>query len=115
MEKERIKDLIQKAKAAATDNVGMQLVESFEEFIDLYHDQENYAGDAEFARRLEESHNKFWASFNKAARSYGITREFLEEHLRRNPVPQQLMQPIVAQETIPSEKKLRKNGKKVRI
>lgn len=114
MEKEQIKELIQKAKAFASNEDGEQLADSFEEFIELYYQREHFCGNAEFALKLNAAHKRFWASFNQAAGQFGITQEFIREHFKNIPIVQTLQQEVI-KAAIPADKKLRRNHKKVRI
>lgn len=114
MNKENIKELIERAKKFASNEECMRLAESFEEFIDLYHSREEFSNDPEFGRRLEESNKRFWLSFDKAAGHFGISQETIKAQLLNAAIPQG-HEEITIGEKIPSERKLRKNNNKVKI
>jgi hypothetical protein len=110
---EKVRELIQKAKAFSSHREGKELAESFEEFFELYSIREDHHNDPEFAVRLEESHKKFWASFDKAASYFEIDQEFLKQHICNHPTTQTCHQEPT--KNTASHKKLKTNNKRVRI
>lgn len=126
MDLEKIRELISKSKAFAANDSCRQLVDQFEEFVELYHQKERFQGDVQYLKKLDESHKKFWDSFEKVASSFGLTgtdvRAFIENANNFSPQQWQYLQALKQQimgepSATPthSVKKLKKTKNKLRV
>lgn len=124
MELDKIKEIIENARAAAKNEEFRQLVDRFEAFILLYDQKEKAQEDPNFRMKLDDSCRQFWNAFEKVSASFGLTpdafKAFFENPANFSPQQWSQMQTIkqqfTAEKIAPSSpKKLRKTHKKLRI
>ena len=123
MEKEQIKELIQRARLSAQNEGVQELVNHFEVFFDLFSEKEKEEKNPDFMLKLDNSYRKFWDSFEKVAEQFGFTTDSLQAYFSNpsNFSPEQWRQMQAAQETVAAQKAPRSfpkrahNPQKVRI
>lgn len=122
MELDQLRQLIERAKASARDEECLQLVDYFEEFIELRHKgRQMPAGDEQFQRQLEASHHKFWTAFSKTAARFGVGTDAIKAYFENPNRAQQAVHNSEAPSLEESRsavrspvKRLRKNKNNVR-
>jgi len=123
MELEKIKEIIEKARAAAKTEEFSQLVDHFEAFVLLFNQKDEAQGNPEFLLRLDDSHRKFWGTFEKVSASFGLTPEAFKAYFKNpsNFSPQQwdqmqtIQREIAGEKIVASSPKKLKNNKKMRV
>ena len=117
MKIEKIKDLIQQARGAAKTEEFHQLVDHFEEFVDLFNERENHLGDIEHVKRMIAAQTRFWASFGKMAENFGLTPELMKQYFETpenfSPAEWQTIETI-QKEVLSDEEPAPKKGKKMK-
>jgi len=124
MELCKLRELIEKTKDLKGNPACLELAEHFEAFVELMQQQKDGIDDKGYADRFEATMKQFWASFDKAAESVGLSPDAVKANMN-NPnyfAPEQwkAMQAIKQEITgeKPNEikpKKSEKNNKRVRI
>ena len=132
MDLEKIKDIVRSAREMAKTDEGQDLIDHFEAFVDLLGQRESAEKDPHFLQKLTSMHNQFWTCFQKVAASSGLTQDMIKQHVENteNFTPAQwgqiqtihkeaASQGGVSEEksasSLPPQKRLRKNSKKMRI
>ena len=123
----KLKEIMRRAKEAAPNSSLANMVDSFDEFLELYAARkEARPNPEEYFQRLNDSYRIMWDSFEQAAASYGMNSEVIQAYFT-NPVnftadEWQTMESLkegvrsIANDTSKStQKKIRNNNKKVKI
>lgn len=108
MELDKVKEFLQRTKKWGLKGKTKELAENFETFFDLFELREQAPQSPDYRQRLDESYQKFKASYTQAAAELG----FLPAPLEKKDTPRA---DELEDTAISAEQKLRKNNKKVRI